>query len=154
MRHKLLLLLLLAVVSVFFYLLHSLLAPLYVRFMLWLYSFFIQGTGRAACAVYDSSFRMIPFLSLLLVTPRLSWNRRLAFVAIGVAVFFCLDLVSMLIWDGPPPPQFTSATSEYHILYSLVWDLMGHWVLPLLLWLSAAYRVLPRLFTSPQQGPE
>ena len=150
LRKFLVLIAILIPVSVGLYLLHSLLAPFYARSVLELYRFFVQGTGRSAHAIYDSSFRLIPLLSLLLVTPRLPLRRRLAFIGLSVLVFFLLDLTGMLFWDGPPPPSYSAATSSQHILFSLIWDLLGHWILPFILWLIAACRVLPSLVRSPR----
>lgn len=99
-------------------------------------------SAESATAYYDSSYRIIPLLALILATPELTWKRRLAVLGIGVGVFWGMDLISTLIFGAPPPKTMNLATraSQVHIVYSLTWELLGHWVLPFVLWIVPLHR--------------
>lgn len=93
---------------------------------------------------YDSSLWLIPTLSLVLATPRLTWRRRLVMVFFAVCLYWSLDLLSFFLWVTPPQPGVK--TSEAHYLYSLVWSMTGQWALPFLVWLVAASRQIGEYF--------
>lgn len=86
---------------------------------------------------YDSSNRVVPFLALMLATPGVKIDKKLGLSATGVLMFLLIDISGNVLWGGLPPQSVSGATSTSHYLYSLMWDLMGHWILPLLLWLVA-----------------
>lgn len=98
----------------------------------------LMGIRLAAdAALYDSSLRTIPFIVLMLATTGIVARKRWGAVAAGLAVFLALDLVSTLIWKSLPPRPFVSG-SQAHLMYSMIWELSGHWILPYLMWFVAA----------------
>jgi hypothetical protein len=114
--------------------------------VLWLYSVFTHRSPAQLQTYYDSAFRVIPYAALVLATPRINWRRRSTFMVAGIGMFMFFDLLSTIIWQGPPPHDSRVANcSPSHILYSLVWETVGHWVLPILLWLGMAYKEIRNL---------
>jgi len=102
--------------------------------VLWLYSIFAHPSPAQLQTYYDSAFRVIPYAALA------------TFMVAGIGIFMFFDLLSTIIWQGPPPRDSKIAScSSSHILYSLVWEAVGHWVLPILLWLGMAYKEITNL---------
>jgi len=106
-----------------------------------------KGSGPFP-AYYDSAYRIIPFLALVLATPGLSPRRRLLSLLGGLSAFWAIDLLSFMVWGAPPSRGLGDGASKAHYLYSLFWELAGHWVLPILLWIIAAHRQLGELLLS------
>ncbi|PKN12524.1 MAG: hypothetical protein CVU69_07010 [Deltaproteobacteria bacterium HGW-Deltaproteobacteria-4] len=72
-------------------------------------------------------------------------------MAMGVGVYLAMDFVSTLIWGAPPPKTaWPSTASQPHLIYSLVWELLGHWILPFVLWIVPAHREI--LAMLPESG--
>lgn len=90
---------------------------------------------------YTSSFYLIIFLSLLVATPAVSIKRRGSFIAIGLLIYFLHDLIGFLIWTTPPPPNY-APVAKAHITYSLIWRMLGQWVLPFVFWIGLARKQL------------
>jgi hypothetical protein len=128
-----------------------------------IYSFFLLGSCylmgirfTQGTALYESSLRMIPFIALMLATPRLGIKKRAVVIALGFVLFLAIDLTSILIWRVPPSRTQISG-SKAHLLYSLIWELCGHWLLPLVIWVVAAkeeiLQLLGGIIPGPQAGP-
>lgn len=83
---------------------------------------------------YDSAVRLIPFVALVIVTPGACIKKRLQVIGLGMGVYLLMDLSSTLFWKGMPPRAVALAASSAHITYSLVWEILGHWVLPIAVW--------------------
>lgn len=99
-------------------------------------------TGEILSYYYASSFRLIMLVSLLLATPGIPFKRRALFAVYGICALWMLDLASFFIWTTPPPLEMGSRISQSHIVYSLLWRMLGHWVLPFVLWLLMAKQLL------------
>jgi len=123
------------VISIVLYLLQDPLIFGYESVLLLTMSLF---TGEIQTYYYDSSFRLIMLISLLLATPGIPVKRRALFVLYGICSLWLLDLVSFFIWTTPPPLQMGTRISKSHMIYSLVWRMMGHWVLPFVMWVLMA----------------
>jgi hypothetical protein len=82
---------------------------------------------------YTSYLRIIPFLALMLATPGIAAVRRIPIILAGVALFLAIDLAAILAWGGFPTRQSSAA----HVVFTLVWQTVGQWILPFLLWLIA-----------------
>ena len=87
---------------------------------------------------YDSSDKLIPFIALVLATPRIRIRKRLAVIALGFAVFFLMDVVSIILWVSPLTTYKSIGISEIHLIYSNAWNLAGRWILPFVVWIVAA----------------
>lgn len=92
-------------------------------------------TGENFSYFYDSSFRLIMLVALLLATPGVHVKRRFLFALYGLLSLWAIDLISFAIWTIPPPLTPGTFISQPHMIYSLIWRMMGHWVLPFMLWL-------------------
>lgn len=138
MKKKLIFLAKLLGISLLLYAAHKPLMMAYEFVLLAVIFFFPSSQLMAPGLYYDSSLWLIPTFILLLATPGLSWSRRSLMLLVGLGSYWALDFVSFLIWVTPPPPNVQA--SEAHYLYSLVWKMIGQWVLPFLLWIVAAYR--------------
>ncbi|MDT8420512.1 MAG: hypothetical protein RQ754_08780 [Desulfuromonadales bacterium] len=95
---------------------------------------------------YDSSLWLIPTLALVLATPQLSWQRRVVMLLVAVCAYWALDLFSFFLWVTPPLPNVKA--SEAHYLYSLIWKMVGQWVMPFMVWLIAASRQVGEYFAA------
>ena len=93
---------------------------------------------------YASYLRIIPFLALILATPRVKVGRRVVVILIGLAIFIVIDVVSILAWGSFPNSQSTAA----HLIFSQIWKTTGQWILPFLLWFIAIYKDIGELFVS------
>lgn len=128
------------VLSAFFYLISDLVILGYNGVLLQLYRICWPLSWSEFVHGYNSALRTIPFLTLLLATPGIPWTRRLTWVTGGLLVFMVIDMVSTMACGGPPSREFLMSTTKAHYTWSLIWDITGHWLLPLLLWLLAAHR--------------
>jgi hypothetical protein len=99
-------------------------------------------TGEFASYYYDSSFRLIMLLSLLLATPGIKLKRRSLFVLYAICSLLLLDLASFFIWTTPPPLEMGATINKPHMIYSLIWRMLGHWVLPFVFWVLMARQQL------------
>lgn len=146
MKQILLFLAKLLLISLLLYIFKDILMKGYEFVLLWLYSIFTHRSPAQLQTYYDSSFRVIPYAALVMATPRINWRRRSIFMVAGIGMFMAFDLLSTIIWQAPPPRDSRAANcSSFHILYSLVWETVGHWVLPILLWLGMAYKEIRNL---------
>ncbi|WP_298036567.1 hypothetical protein [uncultured Desulfuromonas sp.] len=146
MRTKLLFAVKFLLVSLVLYLCKGWIMVAYEFVLLTACSVFLPSGHAGLASYYDSSFRTLPFLALVLATPKLSWRRRGGLLLTGVAVFWAIDLAGFLIWTEPPSRQPGQGASRAHILFSLAWETLGHWVLPYLLWFAGVHRQLGELF--------
>lgn len=94
---------------------------------------------------YTSYQHTIPFLTLMLATPRIKLSRRITIILIGLAVFIVIDIASILAWRNFPNPQTTTVA---HLFFSQIWRTSGQWILPLLFWFLAVYRDIGELFVA------
>lgn len=94
---------------------------------------------------YTSYQHTLPFLTLMLATPRIKLTRRITIILIGLAVFILIDIASILAWGKFPNPQTTTIP---HLLFGQIWRTGGQWILPLLLWFLAVYRDIGELFVA------
>ena len=99
---------------------------------------------------YASSLRIIPFLALMLATPRVKVSRRMVFILIGLTIFFIIDIVSILAWGSFPNSQSTAA----HLIFSQIWKTTGQWILPFLLWFIAIAKDIGDLFVTEENNFE
>lgn len=134
-------------ISVVLFLLRDWIGAAYRTFLLLMLSALLPASQTSVALGYESSLRVIPYLALLLATPRLGLPRLLAMALGGVAVFVAIDLAMVLVWQAPPAPEGQGRPEFAHLLTSLVWDMLGHWLLPFLLWFAAVCRQGGGLFT-------
>ena len=85
---------------------------------------------------YASYLRIIPFLALMLATPRIKVARRVSVVLIGLIIFIAIDVASILAWGSFPNSQ----SSASHLIFSQIWKTTGQWILPFLFWSIAVYK--------------
>lgn len=140
MKQRLIFLTKIVGLSVILYLIGDLLFFGYNRVLFQLYRIFRPLSWPEFMHGYNSALRTIPFLTLLLATPGIPWKRRVIWLAAGLLIFMAIDMISTTIWGGPPSRERVMATSQAHYTGSLIWDMSGHWLLPLLLWLMAAHK--------------
>ena len=86
---------------------------------------------------YDSSTRLIPFIALMLATSRINMKRRITTILLGCVAFLLIDLSGIIIWQTPPTFKGNEESTLYH-LHFLTWELFGHWIMPLGIWIVAA----------------
>jgi len=118
-------------ISLVLYLLEGYVVFGYQAVLITVLSFF---SSQALPYFYDSSFRVILLVALLLATPGVSIRRRLSFSFFGVLSLWAVDLISFAIWTMPPPLTPGTHVSKAHMVYSLIWRMLGHWVLPFVCW--------------------
>lgn len=97
--------------------------------------------GARVGAFRQRYVNFVPFIGLVLVTPGLSWKRRLLGLAIGLVVLFCGHLALNLTEVG------RGRARHLPILPSLVSD-----TLPFLVWLGVAAPMLARYFDGPKKS--
>lgn len=142
MKTKLLFLFKLLVISIVLFILLGWIEKGYQIVLLLLLSLLLPPDQGAVSLDYASYLRIIPFLALILATPRISVNRRVIVILIGLVIFIVIDIVSILVWGGFPNSQSTVA----HLLFSQIWKTTGQWVLPFLFWFIAVYKDIGELF--------
>lgn len=96
-------------------------------------------TDAMKYAPYVSSVKLYPFFALILATPALTVQKRLFGISMAILLYLCMDLLMVLIFKGMPFLQVPSPTLP-HILATNGWDMLGHWLLPFLLWFMFAHR--------------
>ena len=103
------------------------------------------AVNQPAALPYDSSEKLIPLIALVLATPRLGIQKRAAVIAIGLLLFFLMDLVSIVLWISPLATYNSTLLSELHLFYSNTWNLAGRWILPFIIWIVAAKKEIAGL---------
>ena len=147
MKTRLTFLVLLILLSLLLFLLRDWLALVYQTLLLLLCSLVLPAEQQSVNLGYESSLRLIPYFALLFATPGLVWKRRLMMTVVGLLIFIAIDMLIILVWQSPPAPFAHGQVSFAHLLSSLVWDMLGHWLLPFLLWLIAVHRQFGEVFT-------
>ena len=142
MRKKLLFLCSLLSISLVLFLLQDLLAMGYQLLLLPLCSMLLPEGQNLVSLDYDSSFRTIPFLSLMIATPKIAFKKRGIVILLGIAIFISIDVASIVIWGDTPTNKSTFA----HLFFSHMWKTFGQWILPFLMWFMAVHKDLPALF--------
>lgn len=142
MKSKLLFLAKLAAVSLILTLVKDYAA---LAYQLPLYGLLLPVRDSLTGLPYDSALRLIPLVALLLATPGASVKKRLLLLGAGMAIYLVMDTCSTLLWKGMPPRNAALAPSEAHITYSLFWEALGHWVLPISIWAAGMHREIADL---------
>lgn len=93
---------------------------------------------------YASYLRLIPFLALMLATPRIKVIRKVIVIITGITIFIIIDIASTLAWGSFPNSQSTAA----HLIFSQIWKTTGQWILPFMLWFIAIYKDIEKLFVA------
>jgi len=118
----------------------------YQGILLFVCSLLLHSSGQHSVALDYTSYRnTVPFLTLMLATPRIKLTRRITIILIGLAVFIFIDVTSILAWKNFPNPQTTTIP---HLLFSQIWRTAGQWIFPLLFWFLAVYRDIGELFVA------
>lgn len=130
--------------SVLLFLLKNVLAFVY-QFLLLGACYLLGMSFSAASLPYESAWRMIPLIALVLATPGLGVKKRGGVILLGFLIFLTLDLVSTLIW-GALPSRIDPDRYSSHIVYSLIWELFGHWIMPFIIWIAAAHKEIACVF--------
>ena len=142
MKVKLLFLLKLLVISVVLFLCLGWIEKGYQIILLLTLPLLLPPDQNAVSLDYASHLRLIPFLALMLATPKIKVTRRFIVLLIGIAFFIVIDVASILVWGSFPNSQSTAA----HLIFSQIWKTTGQWVLPFLLWFIAIYKNIGELF--------
>lgn len=110
------------------------------RFILVFITSRTMPTTEAMKAIpYVSSVKLYPFFVLVLATPRLAIGKRLLGIAGAILLYLVMDFCMILLWRGVPFIQIPDPTLP-HVIATNLWDMLGHWLLPFLLWFMVAYR--------------
>lgn len=144
MKVKLLFLLKLLVISLVLFLFLGWIEKGYQTTLLIVLSLLLPPDQSIVSLDYTSYLRLIPFLALILATPRIKLARRISVILIGITIFIVIDVASILAWGRLPTSQSTVA----HLLFSQIWKTTGQWILPFLLWFIAVYKDIGKLFIS------
>lgn len=115
--------------------LYFLIKPVAFCYQFVLVAVMLLFTSEIVNYYYDSSFRLIILISILLATPGIPIKKRLLFSLYGVLSLWAIDLISFAIWTTPPQLMSGIYLNKPHLVYSLTWRMMGHWVIPFLLWI-------------------
>lgn len=83
------------------------------------------------------SVRVIAYISLVLVTPRLTVVRRTQVLLCGLAVFAAIDIVGVYLWPGLTSLQPLTGKTFAHFTTDFIWTAVGELLLPVLLWVVA-----------------
>ena len=142
MKVKLLFLLKLLVISLVLFLCLGWIEKGYQVILLLVLSFLLPPDQSAVSLDYASYLRLIPFLALMLATPRIKVVRRLVVILIGLTIFIAIDVASILVWGSFPNSQSTAS----HLIFSQIWKTTGQWILPFLFWFIAVYKDIEELF--------
>lgn len=144
MRSRLLFLLKAFLIALALYACLGWLKPLYDQVVLW---FALRFLDRGALTLYvDSVDKIIPFVALLLATPKLPWSRKVAMLGVGVVIFLVIDVLALkysLPIDGRQTGVYNTRPDD---TFFWLWEAYGRWLLPITLWLLASYRYLDALF--------
>jgi len=81
------------------------------------------------------SFRLIVYLSLIIVTPKIDWRQRLFALSTGLSVFVAIDLAGVYLWPTALPLAPVGDEPFVQQVYGFIWNLLRNMLLPLLLWL-------------------
>ena len=142
MKAKLLFLLKLLTISLVLFLCLGWIEKAYQIILLLALSLLLPPDQSAVSLDYASYLRLIPFLALMLATPRIAITRRVIVILIGFAIFIAIDVASILAWGSFPNSQSTAT----HLIFSQIWKTTGQWILPFLLWFIAIYKDISELF--------
>jgi hypothetical protein len=115
---------------------------LILLFICSLLSLLLSSHQRSVVLDYTSYLHIIPFLALMLATPRIKLARRAVIILFGLAVFIGIDIASILVWGGFPGRNSTVA----HVIFSQIWKTTGQWILPPLFWFIAVHKDMGELF--------
>ena len=92
---------------------------------------------------YVSAPGLCPYLIFILVTPRLSWNRRCVAIIAGMVAFLALDLVMTWVWV----PYFqTSRPSLRNMGSHYGYYVVAYYLFPFLIWFAFAFRQIESFF--------
>ena len=144
MKVKLLFLLKLLAISLVLFVFLGWIEKGYQTILLLICSLLLPPDQSAVSLDYASYLRLIPFLALMLATPRITIARRATIILIGITIFIVIDVASILAWGGFPNSQSTAA----HLIFSQIWKSLGQWILPFLLWFVAVYKKIGDLFVT------
>jgi hypothetical protein len=144
MKVKLLFLLKLLVISLVLFICLGWIEKGYQIILLLVLSLLLPPDQSAVSLDYASYLRLIPFLSLMLATPRINVVKRFSVILIGLTIFVTIDIASILAWGSFPKEQSTAA----HLISSQIWKTLGQWILPFLLWFIAVHKDIDELFIS------
>ena len=142
MKVKLLFLLKLLIISLVLFLCLGWIEKGYQIILLLVLSLLLPPDQSAVSLDYASYLRLIPFLALMLATPKIKVGRRVIVILIGLAIFIIIDIASILAWGDFPNSQSTAA----HLIFSQIWKTTGQWILPFLFWFIAIYSDIGELF--------
>ena len=144
MKVKLLFLLKLLIISLALFLCLAWIEKGYQIILLLVLSLLLPPDQSAVSLDYASYLRLIPFLALMLATPRIKVGRRVLVILIGLVIFVAIDVFSILVWGSFPNQQSTAA----HLIFSQIWKTTGQWILPFLFWFIAVRNELSDLFVA------
>ena len=142
MKVKLLFLLKLLVISLVLFVFLGWIEKSYKIILLLVLSFLLPSDQSAVFLDYASYLRLIPFLALMLATPKIKIARKVPVILIGLLIFITIDVASILAWGNFPNSESTAA----HLIFSQIWKTTGQWILPLLLWFIAVCKDIGELF--------
>ena len=148
MKKKLLFLVKLLLISLLLFSCVSWIAKVYQFVLFAVCSLFVSGAQGGILLEYTSYLRIIPFLALMLATPGIAFSRRVIVTCAGLAVFIGIDAASVIAWGGFP----TSQSGPAHVIFTLLWQTTGQWVLPFLFWFIAVYRNWGALFADEEKS--
>ena len=144
MKVKLLFLLKLLVISLALFLCLGWIEKGYQIILLLALSVLLPPDQSAVSLYYASYLRLIPFLALMLATPRIKVSRRMIVILVGLIIFIAIDIASILVWGSFPNSQSTAT----HLIFSQIWKTTGQWILPFLMWFIAIYKDIGELFVA------
>ena len=115
----------------------------------------LQPVGSLLLAVEVKDFvcdevcalRIVAFLSLVLVTPKVKLGQRLVAILVGLTVFVGIDLAGLFLWSQTHPLQQVAGETFFQLTYQVVWILLRDLLLPFLLWMVAFDRHLGLIFS-------
>ena len=144
MKVKLLFLLKLLIISIVLFVFLEWIEKGYQIILLLVLSVLLPPDQSAVSLDYASYLRLIPFLALMLATPRINVARRIAVILIGCTIFIAIDIASIMVWGSFPNSQSTAA----HLIFSQIWKTTVQWILPFLFWFIAIYKDIDELFVA------
>ena len=101
----------------------------------------------------DRFINYLPFLILMLITPRMTWRRRLSGIAIGFGVIFCVHLIFVYVASTAADPGSRQMTT--HGFMRIVPANALSDSIPLLLWVVFAkdfvWESVGRVFATSQE---
>ena len=144
MKIKLLFLFKLLIISLALFLCLGWIEKGYQIILLLALSVLLPPDQSAVSLDYASYLRLIPFLALMLATPRIKVSRRMIVILVGLIIFIAIDIASILVWGSFPNSQSTAT----HLIFSQIWKTTGQWILPFLMWFIAIYKDIGELFVA------